>query len=416
MTNILFTNTNCSCNKGSAAQIISTKKILEKYIPEANFLLLSQYPSLNAKYCNTFGIQTIKNLWADFPLLNRYGYLYFITIFPLINILLYILFKLGLNHNILKNSTIKAYIDADIIIDLSGDSYLDKKGFFSFYLSSNLLLAIALKKPIILYSQTIGPFKKILVPFNRFCLNKVNLIMVREKITKSYLEKIEIKSDKIKLMPDCAFVLDSEPPIKIQNLIIEDEKNNKKPIVGISLNVILDSLNKEYTIIMAQTIDYLIKKYDVQVILVPHVIIAHEGCQQDDRDLGKKICNFVNEKNNIILLNDDYSPEELKGIIGLSTIFIGGRMHANIAALSNNIPTIAISWNNKYEGIMKDLKQEKYVIQLQNLNVNDLKSKIDDLWINKELIQIKLKLKTDEMKMDVIHSGKNIIGILNSSR
>ena len=52
------------------------------------------------------------------------------------NIILYLLFETGLNAKIFNSSMIEYYLNADFVIDLSGDSYIDKKGFF-LYVSLN---------------------------------------------------------------------------------------------------------------------------------------------------------------------------------------------------------------------------------------------------------------------------------------
>ena len=232
--------------------------------------------------------------------------------------------------------------------------------------------------------------------------------MIRETITQSYLERIGIGLDKIKLMPDCAFVLDTKKPKGLEEKLIRIEGVVKIPIIGISVNAILNQLSNEYLDLMVQTVDYLIQEYDCQVIFVPHVISSHKICVEDDRVIAKKIYNLATRKDRIILLEDDYNPEELKGIIALSTVFIGGRMHANIAALSNNIPTIAMSWNNKYKGIMTSLKQEKYVVELENLNYEELISMINELWKDQDAIRKTLKIKIKEQEFMVMNSGKLI--------
>ena len=63
-------------------------------------------------------------------------------------------------------------------------------------------------------------------------------------------------------------------------------------------------------------------------------------------------------------MNSDYSAQELKGVIGKCEFFVGSRMHACIAALSQGIPTATIGWSHKYDGIMSRLGQDKLVLNL----------------------------------------------------
>ncbi|NIN03283.1 MAG: polysaccharide pyruvyl transferase, partial [Hydrotalea flava] len=73
---------------------------------------------------------------------------------------------------------------------------------------------------------------------------------------------------------------------------------------------------------------------------------------------------------------------ELKGIIGRCDLFIGARMHSNIASISMHVPTVALAWSHKYHGIMKMVEQEKYVCDIRTTTFNELVSKINDAWSN----------------------------------
>ena len=69
MTKILFTNTNCSFNKGSAAQVISTCKTLRELIPDLEITLMSRIPELDSKLCKNYDIKVVGNRW--FPRLTE---------------------------------------------------------------------------------------------------------------------------------------------------------------------------------------------------------------------------------------------------------------------------------------------------------------------------------------------------------
>lgn len=273
------------------------------------------------------------------------------------------------------------------------------------------MFGLSFKKPIVLYSQSIGPFNNYSLPLAKYCMNKVNLIVVRDKITENYLRKIGIKSS-IMLAADCAFVLDTSSEEKIKEILINEDIKLKKPLIGISANSMF-GVSKEFIKLMANVIDYTIERYNAQVIFVPHVVSPNKKGNGDDRIIAKQIYDLSNYKNKIVLINGEYSPEELKGIIKLCDIFIGGRMHANIAALSSCVPTLALSWSHKYEGIMRELNQEKYVCDFQKITINDFKGMIDDLWKNRNEISDTLRVKVKEQKKSVFKTGKIISDLIS---
>ena len=416
MTKILVTNTNCSWNRGSAAQVISTSEILKTYIPDVSFTLISYCPELDTRQSTKYNYNLkVVGYFSETPC-KRLVFLYhkFSALFRCV--LYTIQHKIGLSANSLLNEKyLREYIDSDVIINLSGDSYSDGKGGNAAWNSLEVLIGILLKKPIVFFSQSIGPFKKLTMPLAKFCLNKANLIIVREEITKNYLEEIGIKSP-IYLTADCAFILEPAHYERVENILRKENISIKRRLIGISANVMLDDKENKYANSMAQLIDYAIEKLNAQVIFVPHVLSMGAGGRIDDRVMGEKIYKLIKNKENVNLIKEEYSPEELKGIIGLCDIFIGGRMHANIAAISSCIPTIATAWSHKYYGIMRTVGQGKYVCDFKTMNFEELKSKIDDLWDNKEKIREELKLKVEYQKELAWHSGELVRDLLNHQK
>ncbi len=60
MVRILLTNTNCSWNAGSAAQVISTVETINEYIKDANFVLISDnIPELDNRHCSEYGVKAV---------------------------------------------------------------------------------------------------------------------------------------------------------------------------------------------------------------------------------------------------------------------------------------------------------------------------------------------------------------------
>lgn len=411
MTNILLINTNCSWNKGSAAQVISTVETLRRLIPEANFTLISQYPELDLKLCLMHKIKLVsffpkKNLFLKYyRLLKLFKLLYYLfrcSLWFTIN-------KIGLNGNeLLAEEILSEYVKANIIVDLSGDTFSDKKARAIFSILG-IFIGMLLGKKNAVFSQSIGPFNKITKPLARFCLNKVDLIVIRETATENYLRAIGVQNSSTYLTSDIAFLLESASLARVKEIFSKELINiNKNFLIGIGpSSLILEAMksrNSFYLKLMAELTDYLVEKLNAKVLLVSHIIIPQNYAPQDDRVVAEKIYRLARNKNSIKIIKGDYSPEELKGIIGCCDLFIGARMHSNIASTSLGIPTIAIAWSYKYIGIMRMLEQEKYVCNIENASIDEIILKINDAWSNREKIRKKLISKTVEMKASALYS------------
>lgn len=399
MKKILLTNSNCSWNKGSAAQVISTSKIMRRIEKDSNITLISHFPEDDYRFCNCHDIKIIKSNILNNMIIKIFFYS-----------VCYFLMKIGMRRLISFNNLIKTYDDSDLILDLSGDTFSDV-GAFSLDIILSLMFASAFNKPLIIYSQSIGPFN-MFAPLARHAMNKADVIIVREKITESYLKELGVKSP-IKLAPDCAFILEPSGNESVYEIFANEniDINWNRPLVGISANGLTGDRN--YIDVMAKVVDYITEDLGAQVIFVPHVIARDEKHTDDDRLIGSKIYNRIRNTEDVFLITGDYSPNELKVIIKSCDMFIGGRMHANIAALSANVPTLATSWSHKYKGIMETLGLDNYVCNIRNIGFDDIKSKIGILWDNRDNIRNDLKLEMNKQKEMTWESGKIIASFID---
>lgn len=178
--------------------------------------------------------------------------------------------------------------------------------------------------------------------------------------------------------------------------------------MGISVNAMIDS--KHYIDLIKKTVEYLTDN-NFQVIFVPHTVSVWEDGRGDDRIVATTIYDGLEDKSNVFLVEGDYSPMELKGIIGLCDLFIGSRMHANIAAISSLVPTIAVGWSHKYYGIMEKVGLDDYVFSFDDLGFEELKEKIEKMWDNREAIRNELKIKVETEKELALKSAKLVRNI-----
>lgn len=389
--NILIVGARLSNNKGSAAMMISTIKTLREFIPDINFTALTHQTEIDLDSYTRYNIRIVeyKN--------NIFSSLVHICYSALWNIAHNYL-KLNV-HRLISGKLLKEYNNSDMIIDLSGDTFSDDYGTIVTMASCyRIMLCKLLNKPIVIYAQSIGPFNTILTKFlSRFCLNKVDLLIVRDEITRNYLKNIRL-SNTVYFTADSAFLLEPSCDERIKEILLKESIDiNDKHIVGISVSQHIYDIeikdggknrNDSYIELMAQIVDFLIDELNVYVIFVPHVT---NNEFTDDRFVAMKIYNTIKNKHKTKLINGDYGPEELKGIIGQCNLFIGARMHACIASTSMFVPTIAIAYSHKAHGIIGDmLNCKEYVIDIKDLTYNLLIFKIENAWKNREKIRQEL--------------------------
>lgn len=418
MTKVLIVNFGGSYNKGGAALVNSMIETIRLSIPDVTFSALSHH----ANY-NQYPIRIIETVGNNSTL--KVGLR---TLLLLFKSGLWITYKQLMNKEpffFKHDNILLEYINSDLIINTGGDNLTEDYGLSSLIFNFCYLLnGIILKKPVILYAESIGPFRnKISVILARFILNHTNLITVREEISMKNLSDININRVPIHLTADSAFLLKPIDKQRIADLLAnENLYAYDLPIIGFSVSKIISRYGfvdidnpeykyEEYIEVMSKTIDTVIDKYNAIVVIVPHVI---DPKNNDDRWVANDICEKINNISNVVSVQGDYTPEELKGIIGSCHLFVGARMHATIASTSMLVPTIGIAYSHKIYGIIGDmLGQSEYILDVKNLTYECLVAKIDDAWKNKDKIRKDLSIKIPQVKEKAMLNGKLVKNLLD---
>lgn len=283
------------------------------------------------------------------------------------------------------------YQNSDVVIHLGGDGLNDDCGPFVSILGwLPFLWCLILGIPSVIHSQSIGPFNnRVARRVARFFLDRVDLLIVREEISRDYLTGIGVKRE-ILLTADGAFLLNPVSEDAAREILRRErvplDRGRQLVCVAPSELMFKRSFAKSgsetgrYLHSLVEVVDRMVEEHDVDVVFIPHVTDA--SMDLDDRGVAVDIANRSKHKDRMFVMEGEYRPEELRGIIGLCTLFIGSRMHASIAALSMHVPTVAISYSIKTPGIMSMAGLGHYVLHW-NDPPERLLEMVEEAWNNR---------------------------------
>jgi len=301
----------------------------------------------------------------------------------------------------LKHATLQAYISADIVVVRGSDTLSDVYGFPSFL--SNLvdiMVAILLKKKIVVLGHTIGPFNNRFTEFMCFkALNKVKLITVRERTSLKYLIDIGVDPNKVFLTADIAFL---QAKNDIRGQLEEKQEFNKissAPIVGLNISPIIwnlqnESIRKRNREAFTILVKHLIRKHHAKIILIPHVFGPGTN---DDRASLKELRQLCLNTSNLELIEDKLSINDVRRILKECDIFISCRMHALISALCALTPVIGIDYSFKTTSIMEEADLGEWTISDKNLNSKLLIDMVESMLNNQLDIKKRIRNKLPEL-------------------
>ena len=109
------------------------------------------------------------------------------------------------------------------------------------------------------------------------------------------------------------------------------------------------------------------------------------------------------------MISGEYDQYSIKGIIGLCNFFIGSRMHACIAALSQGIPTIGIAYSRKFKGVFDSIEVSHLVIDARIAEVDEAIENILLVYETRKQIEKILQNQIEMAKDQLYHVFQEIL-------
>ena len=416
MKKITITNAYTWYNKGDAGILLGIVEALKKVFGEneLEINILSFSPQIDKeKYCEDSCIKGVySNVLNPHPYKHtKLGKIWAILKLFVRMIYLLIFQKFALNQIIKNNKEYEVLSQSDIIV-VCGGGFLGGKKFDSLMHIFQIYVNTIFKKPVIVMGTSIEPVKnRIIKNITEFVLKKVDHVFARETITYSYLNTF-IENEKISLIPDMAFMLDDK---SFNNDLIKELKDKNNIIYGITvrnwkfpnLKENSESLMRNYMDSITQMMTKFINEENAYFVFVPQVTVD----TGNDTIVAKKIKEMLNIdiRDHFIILENDISPLEIKGLISNFSFFIGTRMHSNIFATSMKIPTVAIAYEKKTNGIMETLDMSEYIVEIDDITKESLIQKILLLKQNEETVKKSLNNKIPMLKLTIINEINRVM-------
>ena len=285
-----------------------------------------------------------------------------------------------------------AFLKADAVVVRGGDCLSDVYGQFSLLTHSlSIWPATLLNKPLSFMGHTIGPFtssgamSSVAVKLLTKELLESDLIVVRENKSAHVLKQMGINQSNVTIAPDLAFLLKPAPQRQVNEYLSNlMEGHISNMLLGVNTSAIIHrygftNVHSEYkkllsyVNLLAKFLDHIIKKYEISVLFIPHVIMP----SNDDRNIANLVRRKMRYRNHTYLIRDNLPPETLKGIIGRVDMLITTRMHPLIHALSMGTPALGIEYSYKTKGLMSPLGLNDYVLNIKTLTLWELIRKFD---------------------------------------
>lgn len=202
-------------------------------------------------------------------------------------------------------------------------------------------------KNVMLFAQGIGPIKSSFMrKLTKYVCSSVNLITVRDKDSLYELRRIGVPDNKVMLTADAVMTLAVESKVYGRKLLDKFYVPKQKMLIAIAVRKWRE--DDSYLLEIAKAADRLIDDRNAHIVLLPlQYPLDVETCRRVQQLMVNKLESTV--------LAADCNTEEFLSLIGNFDLLIGMRLHALIFSAVMGVPFVAVSYDPKIDGFVKDV-------------------------------------------------------------
>ncbi|GAB2572252.1 hypothetical protein GCM10027168_01240 [Streptomyces capparidis] len=238
-----------------------------------------------------------------------------------------------------------------------------------------LVLGQRLGKPVVLTPQTYGPFRSPGHWHTRLVartLGRAKAVLAREDISLAELRKLSLPPGVARRSVDLAFTLDPPPRARggrswrAAHGVTEDEV-----LVGVTLRRCLPGDRQErYEAELAAFVDRVHELPGHRVMIFP-LATGLDG-QDDDRVVSRAVAARCRGDRRPVVVDTGGDYARTIALVSELDYLVGTRFHSVIFALTARIPCVAVEYEHKTRGIMRNLGLEEWVVRADEVSADGL--------------------------------------------
>jgi polysaccharide pyruvyl transferase CsaB len=260
--------------------------------------------------------------------------------------------------------------------------------------------------PVILYAISAGPLdtqsarKAVRDALN---VTAPTVVTVRDRLGYRLLEDIGVSSE-IHLTADPAFLLEPEA-LPVTALEAEGIDFNRR-LVGFSVRepgpAAPDIRPDEYYALLANAADYIVERYDAEVVFVP--------MEKTDVQHSHAVVAHMNNAERAEIIRRKYSPRQILDLMGRFELAVGMRLHFLIFAALRGTPFAALPYASKVTGLLQDLQMG--TPPLGSIGIGQLVARIDRSWDARPEIRATIGRRLPALRARAAQTNELLLALL----
>jgi polysaccharide pyruvyl transferase WcaK-like protein len=210
----------------------------------------------------------------------------------------------------------------------------------------------------------------------RQVLSRAEAVVAREDISVRRLAEAGVNPARVVRGVDSAFAFTSRSTRRWRS---ELDVPPTSTLVVVTARQWLGSVAQDgYERALIAGIRHILDRPDHYVVLVPQVTCAFQN--DDDRLVNARIAGHLDHPRMRVITDDTFDHHEVYALYAAADHIIGTRFHSVIFGLTAGVPCLAIEYDHKTRGIMRDLGLEDWVIGIAEVTPESLVDLVDRLF------------------------------------
>ncbi|MBN1172213.1 MAG: polysaccharide pyruvyl transferase family protein, partial [Micromonosporaceae bacterium] len=273
-----------------------------------------------------------------------------------------------------------------------------------------LMLHHHLGTPVVLYTQSVGPFANRAQRWlARRALSRVDLVLAREDTSVSVLASLGV-TDNVRRSVDCGFAFHPDADVDLRAWLGIPEATL---LVGITVRQWLDARGQaRYEQAVAEVADVAVAEFGATVVFLPQV--TSERQDDDDRRPSLRVAGRMAQP--AIVLTGRYDHRTIKAMYGAFDLLVGTRFHSVIFAMTSLVPALAIEYEHKTSGIMRDLGLDEWVHPISTADGAHLSAALRELVVRRERVAAELAQRLPDYQQQAMRTKWFLLEVVGRAR
>ncbi|QKT04067.1 polysaccharide pyruvyl transferase family protein [Ectothiorhodospiraceae bacterium 2226] len=261
------------------------------------------------------------------------------------------------------------------------------------------LLAHERQVPVMVYAVGAGPLRDPAAQQAvREALIPAAVVTVRELRARAVLEEAGVHRE-MRLTADPAFLL--EPEALPEGALEREGLEPQRRYIGMSVRepgVAAPDISEEhYQGLLANAADYMVDRFDADVVLVPM-----EPGMKDTQQCHAVVARMLRAQRATVL-KGSYTSAQMLTLMGRFDMAVGMRLHFLIFAALQGVPFVALPYASKVEGFLEEMQIEMPPLEL--VNAGRLLAHIDQSWDRRRSLQTRIRRSLPALQRRALESN-----------